>query len=323
MRTRNHFITGEGIRGFTEALGGYFPAGRLAVVCEDITEGQRLASDLLKKYKVELYFVKDLPEKKEDVRFVIGMGSEKVVKYARSFAGDVPFAFYAPYIDYLFLNQFDGEKRLAEFVYLDKNALRGAPAAAAAYASLFSLWCEGRIRCFETSYLPFKNKTLLGIADSAERVLLGECDREEFFPECLRLISVFCNALSEYPSLYVEHTAVLGRRPEERLLTSSFLVFLLINFTKIPFGAILNPSEEKRNRHLYDPALLPDEEKLKVFARRMKAMTELPETNVGDLMAALSTVNETTLPLLSALRERGLFEGWQNEKSTRDRGVPV
>ena len=321
MRTKNHFCVGEGPDGFCRVLSGHYPAGRVAVLCRNLQEGQRVAAPLLGKYKVSLLSTEENATRKEDVRFVIGAGGPEVVDPVRKYAGDAPFAFYAKRSDHRFLNAFDGTGRLSEFAYLDKASLFSDKGAVSAYSALFCMWCEGRLRLFERSYLPFCDKVLLSYCQSAERVLSGACDKEEYFTEALRLIAVFCGHLKDEKGLYVAASAP-DLTPEGQFVGAYFTLALAFNFTKIPFGAILNLSEEEDLRD-YAPSALPDKEKLKDCARRMKAMTALPETDKEELLELLSAARSPDLPLLSRAAERGLFEGSENEKITRHRRVFV
>lgn len=322
MRTRNHFCLGEGYKGFHAVLSGHYPVGRVAVLCEDLAEGQALAATLLKTHKVTLLSVEDREQKKEDVRFVIGIGSPEIVLPVKKYAEGVPFAFFAKTIDYRFLNAFDGTKKLSEFVFFDAIT-PPEECFFAAYSALFSLWCESYIRKLEESCFPYADRELTGLTSSAERVLKGECDKGEFLPECLRLISVLCNAFSRYGKLYVETASLLGDAPEERFLSSYLLLNLFKTFTNIPYRAILNPTAERKDRHAYDPAVLPDQEISRTFIRRMKAMRELPDVDTEEFISLLSLVCSPELPLLCALNERGLLKGRYYEEFTRDRGVSV
>ena len=321
MRTKNHFCVGEGPAGFGKILSGHYPAGRVAVLCRNLTEGQRVASPLLGKYKISLFSTEENAVRKEDVRFVIGVGGPEIVEAVRDFAGDARFAFYANCPDHRFLNDFDGTGRLSEFVYLDKETLNADRGVISAYSALFCVWAESRLRLFEKSYLPFCDKVLLSYAQSAEKALGGECDREEFFSEALRLIAVISGRLKDCKGLYVA-AAAPDLTPEGQFIGAYFALSLTFNFTKIPFGAILNLSEEEDKRD-YLPSALPDREKLRSYARRMKAMTALPETEKEDLLALLSASRSPYLPLLSGAAERGLFEGSENEKITRHRRIFV
>ena len=280
-----------------------------------------MAASLLGKYKVSLLSTEENSVRKEDVRFVIGVGGPEVVGPVRRYAGDVPFAFYADRPDHRFLNAFDGTGRLSEFAYLDKAFLFADKGAIAAYAALFCMWCEGRLRLFEKSYLPFCDKVLLSYCRSAERVLGGECDEEEFFTEALRLIAVLCERMKDEKGLYVA-AAASDLTPERQFVGAYFALALAFNFTKIPLGAILNLSEEEDLRD-YAPSVLSDKEKLKDCARRMKAMTALPETDKEELLTLLSAARSPDLPLLSRAAERGLFEGSDNEKFTGHRRIFV
>lgn len=321
MRTKNHFCVGEGPDGFLKALAGFYPAGRVAVLCRNLLEGQRVAAPLLRKYKVNLYSPEEEEKRKEDVRFVIGVGGPETVAETRAYAGDVPFAFYAKCADYRFLNDFDGTGRLSEFAYLDLASAKTDAGTVAVYSSLFCLWCECRLRLFEKSYLPFRDKELLAYCLSMERVLSGECDKEEFLSESLRLISLSSNRLKDEKGLYVM-AAAADLTPEKQFIGAYFALAMSFNFTKIPFGAILNLSEEDTYVE-YAEEVLPDKEKMKSFARRMKAMTTLPEANPKEILSLLSSARSPDLPLLSHAAHRGLFEGSENEKLTRDRRVFV
>ena len=321
MRTKNHFCVGEGPDGFLKAMTGFYPAGRVAVLCRDLVEGQRVAAPLLRKYKVTLHSPDEEESRKEDVRFVVGAGGPEIVKRTRDYAGDVPFAFYASRADLRFLNDFDGTGRLSEFAYLDKNRAETDGGIAAIYSSLFCLWCECRLRLFEKSYLPFRDKALLAYCESMERVLGGECDESEFLSEALRLIALSSERLKDKKGLYVT-AATADLTPERQFIGAYFTLAMTFNFTKIPFGAILNLSEEEACVE-YAEEVLPDKEKMKSFARRMKAMTVLPETDPKEILTLLSSARSPDLPLLSRAAHRGLFEGSENETITRDRRVFV
>ena len=311
---------GEGYTGFASVLSGHYPAGRVAVLCQDFAEGQALSAALLKTHKVSLFSVTEKERKKEDVRFVIGIGSPDVVSPTIAFAEDVPFAFYAKTVDFRYLNAFDGTGKLSEFSYFDKFS-SPADYLPACYSTLFSLWAEANLRLLEQSCFPFCDKVLSGMIGSAENILLGKCDKEEFLPECLRLISVFCNALSAYGELYVQKASVCGNDPAARFVSSYLLVNLIKVFTKVPRGVILNPSEEQKNRYIYDSSVLPDKEKMRLLIKRMKAMTELPVVSAEEFISLLAIADTPDTPLFSALFEKGFLKGWNHERSTVDRGV--
>ena len=321
MRTKNHFCVGEGPDGFLKALSGFYPAGRVAVLCRNLLEGQRVAAPLLRKYKVNLLSLEEKENRKEDVRFVVGVGGPEIADQTRAFAGDVPFAFYAGRADYRFLNAFDGTGRLSEFAYLDLSSARTDAGTIAVYSSLFCLWCECRLRLFEKSYLPFLDKELLAYCESMERVLSGKCDKEEFLSEALRLIALSSGRLKNEKGLYVM-AATADLTPEKQFVGAYFTLAMTFNFTKIPFSDILYLSEEDACFE-YDEEVLPDKEKMKSFARRMKAMTALPEVSPKEILSLLSSARSSDLPLLSRAAHRGLFEGSEYEKFTRDRRVFV
>ena len=320
MRTKNHFCLGEGYKGFATVLSGHYPAGRVAVLCEDLAKGQTLATVLLKDYKVELFSASEEGKKKEDVRFVIGIGSPEIVPAVVRYAEDVPFAFLAETVDHRYLRG-DGT-RLSEFAYIDKSR-EEEEYYPSCYSSLFCLWCEGKIRLLEQSCFPYRDKKLCGVLDGAERVLGGECDKDEFLSESLRLISLLSGQFSLGVPLYTESVSAPDRSPEKRFVASYFLTNLLKTFTKLPQDGILNPSEERKIERVFDVSVLPDNEKMRAFAKRMNAMTRLSTTDTEDLFIPLPDCRPSGLPLLDYLCENGFLEGWKNEKFTRDRGVLI
>ena len=318
MRTRNHFCLGEGLEGFLTVLAGHYPAGRIAVLCQDLAEGSKLSAALLKTYKITLLAADEKERKKEDVRFVIGIGSPKIVPAVKEYAEDVPFAFYAKTADYRYLRMQD--ERLSEFAYLDKT-VDPKDYYPSCYSSLFCLWCEGKTRLLEQSCFPYRDKKLIGVLDSAEKVLAGEADKEEFLSECLRLISVLSCHFYAYPALYTDSVLDPSQPPEKQFVTSYFLINLLKTFTKLPRNAILNPSEERKIDYVFDLSVLPDNEKMRAFANRMKAMASLPTADAEEVLSLLAAARRPELPLFVSLCENGLLEGWKDEEIRRDRGV--
>ena len=319
MRTRNHFCVGEGIKGFQTVLSGHFPAGRIALLCEDLYLGQKVAAALSSRYKTEIFSFTEERTRSEEVRFVVGVGGGTVIEAVRAYAKEVPFAFFARSADYRFLNLFDGTDRLAEFAYLDKeNETELVPSC---YTSVFSLWAETVLRRYEESYLPFRDNVLTGLADSAERILFGLCDKTEFLTESLRLISAMTNALRAKKRAYVACACEGEFAPEKQFTIVYFLLILLFNFTKIPFSDMLNPSDETKDRHVYAAGAYFDKTKMKSFLASMKAMTELPQVETSKLYARLYGACLAELPLVVAAKERGLFEGLQDEEFRRNRGI--
>lgn len=309
---------GEGYKGFATVLSGHYPVGRVAVLCEDAYEGQAVASVLLKDHKTALFSVNEEEEKKEDVRFVIGVGSPEIVPAVERFAKDVPFAFFAKTVDHRYLKSPDG-KRLSEFAYIDKTRSE-EEYYPACYSSLFCLWCEGKIRLLEQSCYPYLDKKLNGVIGSAERILNGECDKEEFLSESLRLISVLSAQFAPFSRLYTHCVSAGDGSPEGQFVASYFLTNLLKTFTKLPQDGILNPSAERKIGRAFDVSVLPDNEKMRAFARRMKAMTKLPTMGAKEFSISIPD-QPSDLPLLDYLCENGFLEGWKDEKFTRDRGV--
>lgn len=296
MRTRNHFCVGEGIKGFLTVLSGHYPAGRVAVLCQDPLFGQQVAASLVASYKVSLFPYDEKTPKKEDVRFVIGVGSPAIVPFVISYAKEVPFAFFCDRVDYRYLNPFDGSDKLSEFAYLDKTAV-GKKEIASCYSTLFCLWAESHIREMETSYLPFRDRTQEGLRAGCERVLGGECDKEEFLSESLRLTSAFCNLFREKKRLYVERTTILGMEPEEQFAAAYLSVVLLNTFTKNPVGGILNPTDET--------IFLSDDvpkENMKAYAKKMRALATFPQTDAKEIMELISAVAIPELPLLERVK---------------------
>ncbi len=324
MRTDTHFCTGEGSQGFRRLLPGYFPGGKLTVICENREKGAELISALPNNYRANLLTVGEaaVATKCEEIRFVIGMGGTKVIRAVERYFDGVKFCFFAEKIDYRYLLRRGKDNLLPEFVYLDvqKNPPLSAKMAYDAYASLLALWAEAKVALFSESYLPFVDKGLTAVCVSAEKVLDGQCDRDEFLRESLRLIESFCKRLLDrYAPFFTAGVAEkLSDDGFSQAVAAFFGLRLLANFTKFPIRDILIPSTDaKTDGFSYDEKVLPEHEKLRLYARKLRAMDKKTVPPCEKILLAFDE-GAADVPPFATMKEKGILEGLLYEGFTRD-----
>ncbi len=301
-------------------LSGVYPAGKIAFVGKKCEELSLCASALPSDYKVYFYTGCEIEKivLPEDVRFAVGFLPPSAASFLRKTAGDRKYAFCPTQFDFRYLYPFDKTEGLPEFVYLDKNlfSCENPSVCAQFYAQIFTFYCEGKIRLLAESHLPFKNVILESLTAQCENLLGGAGEKEKFLTEGARLMQVMAEEFPKREFLYTGSLADrYGLSPERQFVASYFLTVFLINFTNRPFHDILINTTEKDFR--YDPSVLPDKQKLKTFATKMKMLTDLPPVRTNELIGLLSEIS-SELPLLSSLAQKGVFEGLNAyEKFTR------
>ena len=325
MRLSTGVVAGDGKEGFSRTLRGFFPGGKAAIICTDKSAGKDLGKALGDNYTTYVFGIGETERLPEDVRFLIGFGNYTVVSEVKKLAENRKFAFYSTAFDYSFLYGGEGNELLPEFVYLDENVdnVDSREFVLRLYSALFCLCSEGLYKVLYTSAMPYRDKGMKGLCDSAKKVLDGETDKSTFVTESLRLITALCNAFYESKTALI--TQKMAKKysfaPCERFLSAYFADLFIVNFTKRRFRDILLPSEEPTSslestflNEAFDGDLFFTSEELTRYARTARSLKELPTADRRLLTKILYESVDESNPLFAGIKNQGIMEGLYYER---------
>lgn len=331
MRTATKFFTGEGTDGFLSVLKQYCTGGKIAVLAQDEGEGNAVCKKLNETYATTLYHPSQEIRLSEGTRFVIGVGGSGVIPATKRVAKNAKYAFIPAVFDYRFLCDFEGEKSLPEFVFLNEKVIGDKDYALRLYAQIHELYTVWLTRATYVTAMPFADKIAETYVRVGKSLLLGEKGEEEFFDEGLRYVQSSVNALYErgMPSLLTERMSkICGVTPGERFATAQFLLLVLKNFTKRRFGAILIPSEKtdasvrRATGRFFDGKLLPTERETEIMRNKVSFMTDGEGADVKTLLSALRR-NADVDPMFSTIQNEGITDALYYEGFERDQSIFV
>lgn len=324
MRTATHFFKGNGYKEFAKIFSGFYPGGKLAVICDGKEDGLALARALGDSYNISVYGINDNPKLSDGARFVIGVGKRTVIPAVKRAVKNAKFVFVPAEFDYRYLHDFDGNPILPEFVYLDEEIFRREKAYADAYVSVFELYTEFVFRMVYGSIFPYRDSALIGIKDSLEKFLLGTTDYGDFFSEAMRIVSVAVNELVSRKTkslITAKICSLTGMSVSDRFAVSYLLQLIVMNFTKRYFRDILLPSEKRttgRNipAYAFDSKVI-NGDNLRVFACKMRAMADIVPPDFTLIVKTLSAVADESNPLFSIINDKGITDALNYEKLKR------
>lgn len=328
MRTRTNFAIGNGSRGFQNHLKNSFPAGNAVIVFED----KALASEIFSKMDPALYKVKLLGKGEwdkqlpESSRFIIGAGGSEVMEKVKKISGDRSFCFYASHVDYRCFTPYaaaSGEQcGYAEFVYFDEASLslRNNDALARAYLSAFTVLTECVLSSYYERGLPYIDRGLTGIISGLKSFLISGTDVDKFYTECLRLIKMGAEYLTNknVVTFFNARALKIGNLGQEYGFAVDYFVNLLaLNFTKWNFFDMLIPAERlingvsalKPNYRGEAGELLLTREDLSKITLKVKNLTVLPKTDAKTILEIISASAAEDTPLIAEIYNRGILEG--------------
>jgi hypothetical protein len=328
MRTRTNIFCGEGIKGFNEFLLKNYPAGNLAIIYDD----KDLAIQLFACLDKNLYTakLKSISEEKiilpEYIRYVIGVGGDNVAECVKKLSTNKNYCYYATSLCYQYFSNIipsTGEKsNFADFAYFDNSIIniRDTKLLANAYTNVFSMLTECILTAYYESSLPFCDNGLTGIIDGMKKLLLGGCDIDKFFGECLRLMKLGVEYLQSknvemFFALKTLNKSNLGL--EYEFIIDYFVNMIAINFTKWDFFDMLIPAEKlivnvsstRPNYRGKDTGVLLSKQELSLITKKIKNLTSLPTVSNKEIVRIIiDNITEST-PLLAEINNRGILEG--------------
>lgn len=328
MRTATKFFTGEKYDDFFTLMKQYCVGGRVAIVAQDAEEGNELSKVLRQTYMPVLLrpTKEDIPE---GTRFVIGVGGSGVIPAVKRVAKDVPYAFIPAILDSRFLCDFEGEKKLPEFVFLSEKVRSDRDYALRLYVNIHAMYTEWVLRAVYATAMPFTDRTAEAYGKVGKSLLLGEKGEEDFFAEGLRYVQNSVNAFYERgmkPMLTERMTKICGVTPSERFGIARFLLLVLKNFTKRRFGDILIPSEQtgvgvtRAKGRFFDGRSLPTEEETQIMRNKVAFLSDGEEPELKRLLYALKN-NADIDPMFSTMQNEGITDALYYEGFERDQGI--
>ena len=330
MRTSTKCIRGEGQEDFKRVFASRCPAGKIAVVAQDKEEGDKLIRFLGRDYDAALYTPSEARQANSAVRFVIGMGGSGVIPAVKHIAVNASYAFYPTYFDYRFLYAFDGVFTLPEFVYLSDDAAKGDGYTVRLYVAAFQLYAEACFLACYASALPYRDAEAEAYVKQGERILSGTLTESEFYDEALRYVRNVAMLLFERKKTRLVTERVIqryGLTQGERFTAVRFLLLTLKNFTKRRLCDILVPSERPvfGGRYVdgsaFDAATLPDDAMLDACEKKVRFLTELPETRPDELAEALTEGVGDFDPLFAIIHDEGITEAINDERLKRGKSI--
>jgi len=330
MRTKTNIFTGEGVQGFMQYLNKSFTAGNLAIIYDDKVLAYEVFSKLdIAMYKARLITISEsfLPLN-ESVRFIIAVGSEKAIEAVKKHSEKRTFCYYPNEVCHqIFSSALPSSGEIysfAEFAYYDstKLSVRDTKTVYDAYSNVFSVFTECILNSYYESSLPYTDKGLSGIIESAKKLLTEGCDIDKFFVECFRLMKTGVEYLQEKGNnMFFDAKAVsLGKLNKEYIFVIDYFVNLIaINFTKWNFFDMLIPAEKlvldipatKPNYRQSEGMLLKKEE-LSLIACKAKNLTDLPKVESKEIIKLIIDTVTGSTPLLAEINNRGILEGLVN-----------
>lgn len=328
MRTGTKFFSGDGYGDFVEIFRNYYPAGKIAVIASEKNDGDELVRALGADYNALLYQPSSVPSELPDgARFLIGVGGSEVIPAVKRAANGRKFAFIPAVFDYRFLYSFDGIFSLPEFVFLSKTTRSEKRCfCERIYENVFILYAECVIKLYYYGAYPYGDSVAELYKKSAERILRGKTAKEEFIGDGIRFVTGAVNYLygEKTRSLITDKvSAEYGRCLGDGFITAYFLILMLKNFTKHGFHGILLPSErpvtgvKSIESKAFDESVLPTDEELKGYYRKISFLVEMNEPETERLLDALGRAADADSPVFAIINNEGITDALKNEKSQR------